>query len=54
MYKKLKDILEDGKVTDDEIKDLKVNEELRGGIFSVWDTLIRKTVKAPRIKKYIL
>ena len=51
MYKKLKDILEDGKVTDDEIKDLKVNEELRGGIFSVWDTLIRKTVKAPRIKK---
>ena len=46
-YKYCKKILEDGEVTDDEIKDLEINE---GGIFSVWDTLIRKTVKAPRIK----
>jgi phosphopantetheine adenylyltransferase/predicted nucleotidyltransferase len=47
MYKKLKDILEDGKVSDDELKDLDINE---GGVFSAWDTLIRKTIKAPRIK----
>ena len=47
MYKKLKDILEDGKVSDDELKDLDINE---GGVFSAWDTLIRKTVKAPRVK----
>jgi hypothetical protein len=49
-YKYCKKILEDGVVTDKEIDDLHINEELRGGIFSVWDTLIRKTVKAPRIK----
>ncbi len=45
-YKKCKDILDDGKVTDDEIDDLK-NES----IASKFDTLIRKTIKAPRIKK---
>ena len=50
-YKYCKKILEDGVVTDKEIDDLHINEELRGGIFSVWDTLIRKTVKAPRIKR---
>jgi hypothetical protein len=49
-YKNCKKILEDGIVTDKEIDDLEIHEELRGGIFSVWDTLIRKTVKAPRIK----
>jgi hypothetical protein len=46
-YKYCKKILEDGVVTDKEIDDLHINE---GGIFSAWDTLIRKTVKAPRIK----
>ena len=45
-YKKCKDILDDGKVTDAEIDDLK-NES----IASKFDTLIRKTIKAPRIKK---
>jgi predicted nucleotidyltransferase len=44
MYKKLKDILEDGKVTDDEIDDIK-NES----IASAWDTIIRKTIKAPKL-----
>ena len=43
-YKKVKEILDDGKVTDAEIDSLK-NES----IASAWDTLIRRTIKAPKM-----
>ena len=44
-YKYCKEILEDGVVTDKEIDDLQVHES----IASAWDTIIRKTIKAPKL-----
>jgi predicted nucleotidyltransferase len=44
-YKKCKQILDDGKVTDAEIDSLKTES-----IASAWNTLIRKTIKAPRMR----
>ena len=43
-YKKCKDILDDGEVTDAEIDSLKTES-----IDSAWKTLIRKTIHAPRL-----
>ena len=43
-YKKCKDILDDGEVTDAEIDSLKTES-----IYSAWKTLIRKTIHAPRL-----
>ena len=45
-YKKCKKILEDGIVTDKEVKDLEVHES----IASAWDDFLRKTIKKPRYK----
>ena len=43
-YKKCKDILDDGEVTDAEIDSLKTESAV-----SMWKTLIRKTIHAPRL-----
>ena len=43
-YKKCKDILDDGEVTDAEIDSLKTES-----VVSMWKTLIRKTIHAPRL-----
>jgi predicted nucleotidyltransferase len=43
-YKKCKEILDDGKVTDAEIDSLKTESAV-----SAWKTLIRKTIHAPRL-----
>ena len=52
-YKKCKMILDDGKVTDDEIKSLRI-EDVDGmsaeSIASAWSDIIRRTIKAPRMK----
>jgi hypothetical protein len=43
-YKKCKEILDDGEVTDAEIDSLKTESAV-----SMWKTLIRKTIHAPRL-----
>ena len=52
-FKRCKKILDDGKVTDDEIKSLRI-EDVDGmsaeSIASTWSDMIRKTFKAPRMK----
>ena len=48
-YKYCKKILEDGIVSDDEIQDLGIHES----IASAWADLIRRTIKAPRMRKGI-
>ena len=47
-YKYCKKILEDGIVTDKEIDDLEIHE---GGLATAWTDLIRRTIKAPQMKK---
>ena len=52
-YKKCKEVLEDGKVTDDEIKSLtkeQIDEMNLESIASSWNDLIRRTIKAPQMK----
>ena len=52
-YKKCKEVLEDGKVTDDEIKSLtkeQIDEMNQESVVSAWNDLMRKTIKAPRMK----
>ena len=53
-YKKCKQILDDGKVTDDEIKSLtneQIDEINLESIASAWTDLIRITIKAPQMKR---
>ena len=53
-YKKCKQILDDGKVTDDEIKSLtneQIDEMNLESIASAWTDLIRRTIKAPQMKR---
>ena len=52
-YKKCKEVLEDGKVTDDEIKSLtkeQIDEMNLESVASAWNDLMRRTIKAPRMK----
>ena len=47
-YKKCKEVLEDGKVTDDEIKSLtkeQIDEMNQESVVSAWNDLMRKTIK---------
>ena len=53
-YKKCKQILDDGKVTDDEIKSLtneQIDEMNLESIASAWNDMIRRTFKAPQMKR---